>query len=138
MLRRGPTTDTAGEPPSLFPKTDPAVDGPECLADCDSCSVAYPRGFKIDNSDELYGMVKGWMTHLVVGTGKSDWVRDVADERGSVMEAVEKAEKPSNGVSDVPVLMFCFCLLFLQRVGWFLCVSSTGEKFRDAIRGIIK
>lgn len=43
----------------------------------------------------------GWDTHLVVATGKTDWVRDVADEVGSVMEAVgklEEAKKPSNGV----------------------------------------
>ena len=36
---------------------------------------------------------------MVVATGKTDWVRDVEDERGSVMEAVrECGVKPSNGV----------------------------------------
>lgn len=30
----------------------------------------------------------GWSTHLLIATGKSDWVRDIADEKGSVMEAV--------------------------------------------------
>lgn len=88
---------------ALFPKTDPAVDGDDCLHDCESCNVKYPRGFKIDEEDVLYGMVKGWSTHLIVGTGKTDWVRDVSDEKGSVMEAVGKAEAPSNGVSC------CFC-----------------------------
>jgi hypothetical protein len=44
--------------------------------------------------------VKGWSTHLIVATGKTDWVRDVADEKGSIMEAVDKGDaKPSNGVS---------------------------------------
>lgn len=61
--------------------------------------MKYPRGFKIDEDDRLYGEIKGWSTHLIVGTGKTDWVRDVADEKGSIMEAVGKAGKPSNGVS---------------------------------------
>ncbi|KAL6865859.1 hypothetical protein ACO1O0_001958 [Amphichorda felina] len=81
----------------LFAKTDPATDGDDCLHDCDSCSLKYPRGFKVDESDVLYGQVKAWSTHLIVGTGKADWVRDVSDEKGSVMEAVDKAESPSNG-----------------------------------------
>ncbi|KAF6830740.1 sucrase ferredoxin domain containing protein [Colletotrichum plurivorum] len=82
----------------LFPKTNPAVDGDACEHDCDSCHVKYPKGFKIDESDELYGHIKGWSTHALVATGKSDWVRDVADEKGSVMEAIGKAAAPSNGV----------------------------------------
>lgn len=57
------------------------------------------RSFKIDEGDELYGHVKEWSTHVLIGTGKTDWVRDVADEKGSVMEAVARAEAPKNGVS---------------------------------------
>lgn len=109
---------TASAPPpvtELFAKTDPAVDGDECLHDCHSCIVHYPKRFKIDEEDVLYGQVKGWSTHIVVGTGKADWVRDVADEKGSVMEAIEKAQKPSNGVSRVAP-----CL----SSGQFVCVSS--------------
>jgi len=93
----------------LFPTTDPAVDGDECLHDCASCTVKYPRKFDIDETEELYGHVKGFSTHLLVATGKTDWVRDVADEEGSIMEAVGKGNvKPSNGklmlsASDIPV-----------------------------------
>lgn len=85
----------------IFPKVDPAVDGDDCDHDCDSCHVSLPRNFKIDEDDQLYGHVKGWSTHILVATGKTDWVRDVADEKGSVMEAIEKKAdvKPSNGVS---------------------------------------
>jgi hypothetical protein len=83
----------------LFPTTDPAIDGDECLHDCASCTVKYPRKFEIDETEELFGHVKGFNTHLIVATGKTDWVRDVADEKGSVMEAVDKGStKPSNGV----------------------------------------
>lgn len=83
----------------LFTKTSAQADGDGCLHDCESCSVRYPRGFKIEEDDALYGGVNGWSTHLIVGTGKTDWVRDVTDEKGSVMEAVGKAKAPTNGVS---------------------------------------
>ena len=66
------------------------VDGEDCLHDCESCSVNLPKGFKIDEEDKLYGEIKGWSRHLIVATGKTDWVRDVADEKGSVMEAIDK------------------------------------------------
>ncbi|EPE10681.1 actin patches distal protein [Ophiostoma piceae UAMH 11346] len=81
----------------LFHKTDPAVDGDDCSHDCSSCTIKYPRSFKIDVEDKLYGFVKGWSTHMLVATGKMDWVRDVADEKGSVMEAVQAASNPTNG-----------------------------------------
>ncbi|KAH6633329.1 Sucrase/ferredoxin-like-domain-containing protein [Boeremia exigua] len=93
----------------LFPTTDPATDGDDCLHDCATCTIKYPRKFDIDETEELYGHVKGWQTHLVVATGKTDWVRDVADEKGSIMEAVDKGNvKPSNGklmlsASDMPI-----------------------------------
>ena len=82
-------TGTSAAPMSaLFPKTDPAVDGDECLRDCDSCTARYPRGFKVETGDALYGQVKGWSVHLLVATGMSDWKRDIEDERGSVMETL--------------------------------------------------
>lgn len=91
---KAPTSD------ALFDTTDPAVDGDECLHDCSSCTIKYPSKFSIDETEELYGHIKGWSTHLIVATGKTDWVRDVADEKGSIMEAVDKGSvKPSNGVS---------------------------------------
>ncbi|KAF2089319.1 hypothetical protein K490DRAFT_72113 [Saccharata proteae CBS 121410] len=82
----------------LFPVTNPTVDGEDCLHDCESCTIKYPRKFDIDETDKLYGHIAGWSTHLLVATGKTDWVRDVADEKGSVMEAVDKGGvKPNNG-----------------------------------------
>ncbi|CAI7645209.1 unnamed protein product [Penicillium glandicola] len=93
----------------LFKNVDPAVDGEDCLHDCATCTVKYPAKFDVDHQDELYGQVKGWATHMLVATGKSDWVRDVADEEGSVMEAIERGGlEPSNGrlklsASNMPV-----------------------------------
>lgn len=79
--------------PYIFPRVDPATDGPDCLADCDSCTIHYPARWSINESHALYGQIRGYATHIVVATGKSDWVRDVADEKGSVMEAVGKWSK---------------------------------------------
>lgn len=96
---------------ALFPKTDPVVDGEDCLHDCSSCSIKYPRSFSIDEEEPLYGHVNGWSTHLIVATGKSDWVHDVTDEKGSIMEAVEKSHiKPTNGVS-IPARV-CFTVSY--------------------------
>ncbi|KAI1337041.1 Sucrase/ferredoxin-like-domain-containing protein [Xylariaceae sp. FL0016] len=89
----GSSTEAA----DLFPATTPERDGDDCTHDCESCHAAYPRGFKIDEDDALYGQIKGFSTHVLVATGKTDWVRDVEDEKGSVMAAFGKAEKPGNG-----------------------------------------
>jgi len=92
---------------SLFPKVNPALDGEDCEHDCDSCHIKYPKGFKIDEDDKLYGHVKEWSTHVLIATGKTDWVRDVADEKGSLMEAIDKKAnvKPTNGVSRSRTLL---------------------------------
>ncbi|KAK4654689.1 hypothetical protein QC762_408150 [Podospora pseudocomata] len=85
------------ELPDLFPVVDKEIDGEDCDRDCSNCVVQYPKSFKIDETDALYGFVKGWSTHVLVATGKSDWVRDVADEKGSIMQAISHAKAPSNG-----------------------------------------
>ncbi|KAK6438631.1 hypothetical protein LTR95_005169 [Oleoguttula sp. CCFEE 5521] len=82
---------TAKTPAGLFPTTTAEVDGEDCLHDCESCTIHLPRKWEIDEDDKLYGNIKGWQRHLLVATGKTDWVRDVEDEKGSVMEAVGKA-----------------------------------------------
>lgn len=98
----------------IFPKVDPAIDGDDCNHDCATCEIQYPKGFKIDEEEKLYGHVNGWATHMLVATGKTDWVKDVSDEKGSVMEAVRDCKvEPSNGVRlptimlEEPLLMGC-------------------------------
>jgi hypothetical protein len=102
----GASTPQPGTPPDatsiydLFPKVNPDVDGKDCNDDCESCEVSLPKGFQINEDENLYGHIKGWSTHILVATGKTDWVRDVADEKGSVMQAIGKSDiKPNNGVS---------------------------------------
>lgn len=85
---RGFRTEKAAT--ALFTQTDPKVDGDDCLHDCASCTETLPRKWEIDEEDKLYGHVNGWDTHIVVGTGKTDWVRDVVDEKGSLMQAIGK------------------------------------------------
>ncbi|KAL1957787.1 hypothetical protein VTO42DRAFT_5505 [Malbranchea cinnamomea] len=100
---------TVSSEDALFPKVDPKVDGEGCDRDCASCTIHYPAKFDVEMSDKLYGQVKGWSTHILVATGKTDWVHDVADEKGSLMEAIEKGGlQPSNGrlklsASNMPV-----------------------------------
>jgi hypothetical protein len=90
---------TAKDAKSLFPVVNPDADGEDCDRDCASCTIRYPSKFSINEDDELYGHVKGWSVHLLIATGKSDWVRDVADEKGSLMEALDRSGvKPKNGV----------------------------------------
>ncbi|KAK4134846.1 hypothetical protein BT67DRAFT_420242 [Trichocladium antarcticum] len=106
-LAVGNPQSKASRPTDLFPAVDKAVDGDDCDQDCASCTVKYPKNFSIDESDDLFGHVKGWSTHVLVATGKTDWVHDVADEKGSVMQAIANTTAPTNGrllvsASDMP------------------------------------
>lgn len=84
----------------IFPSVNKEIDGEDCDHDCETCEVNLPKGWKIDHDEKLYGHVNGWATHMLVATGKNDWVKDVSDEKGSVMEAVRDCKvEPSNGVS---------------------------------------
>jgi hypothetical protein len=72
----------------------------------------------VDQEDELYGHVNGWSTHLLVATGKTDWVRDVADEEGSVMEAIDRGGVlPGNGVSNRDSPKLDMLHTYVQRCG---------------------
>ncbi|KAI9884176.1 MAG: hypothetical protein M1823_004039 [Watsoniomyces obsoletus] len=93
-------TTTAATLETLFPRVTPTIDGPNCLEDCASCTISYPRSFKINSEDELYGNIKPWTSHVLIATGKSDWARDVTtEETGSVMMALgsNRDARPKNG-----------------------------------------
>lgn len=107
----------------LFPQTRPDVDGEACKHDCDSCTVKYPRHFKVEESHPLYGNIKPWSTHVIVATSKSDWKRDVEDERGSVMEAFGHASKPGNGVGFF-LDSLVFPVTFILRIGVYMSILT--------------
>ncbi|KAI5859136.1 Sucrase/ferredoxin-like-domain-containing protein [Tricharina praecox] len=84
---------------TLFP---PIPSDDDCNHDCAACPVSdgtgsgYGRAFdKIgtDSSDPLWGQVKAYGTHAIVATGKTDWIRDVEDIKGSVMAALAAKKK---------------------------------------------
>ncbi|KAK2775002.1 hypothetical protein FQN53_003351 [Emmonsiellopsis sp. PD_33] len=74
----------------IFPKVDPAVDGPDCDKDCADCTIKYPSRFKVNTIKEMYGGVKPFAKHVLVATGKSDWAEKVHREEGSLMEAFKQ------------------------------------------------
>ncbi|KAF2674083.1 actin patches distal protein [Microthyrium microscopicum] len=80
----------------LFTKTDPAIDGEDCTHDCGTCSVHLPNKWSIDEADQLYGHIKGFNRHIIVATGKTDWIRDVGAIKGSVMEAIDSNSSSIN------------------------------------------
>lgn len=85
--------DASVQVAELFPVVNPAVDGEECLKDCDSCPNEYPRSFTrigIDEEDKLWGKVNKYDVHAVVATGRTDWLRDVVEEEGSIMQALAR------------------------------------------------
>lgn len=51
--------------------------------------------------------------HAIVATGKSDWLRDVEDEKGSVMMALGKEAKGSGCqvYTLLPTLTGAFCYM---------------------------
>ena len=76
-FHRGPRDDgftTASSDTTLFPPTTPKVDGEQCVRDCDGCVSKLPAKVLIDESKHLYGHLKPFQRHLLVATGRSDWV----------------------------------------------------------------
>lgn len=71
----------------------------DCDHDCAACPIpadgtsGYGKAFDkigVDHSSELWGGVKKYSRHVIVATGETDWIRDVEDIKGSVMEALKK------------------------------------------------
>lgn len=74
-------------PNYIFPTVNPEQDGPDCRRDCTSCTAKLPSKFKIDTAKPLYGHIKEFSNHVLVATGKADWIPKVKQDKGSLMEA---------------------------------------------------
>ncbi|KAK6342632.1 hypothetical protein TWF718_008027 [Orbilia javanica] len=108
MLRRLVRSFTHGNQKSTITKDNLFDTIPtDCDLECHSCTIKYPANFKIEEGSDLWQTGDDWATHLIVATGKSDWVRDVSDEKGSIMEAISKAKKPTNGKLKVSASNMC-------------------------------
>ncbi|KAK2836829.1 hypothetical protein FQN49_006684, partial [Arthroderma sp. PD_2] len=87
----------ASSPGFIFPPVDPEVDGEDCDRDCANCTIRYPSKFKIEEERKLYGMVKPVTNHVLVATGKSDWIPKVENEKGSLLEAFKRESSQPKG-----------------------------------------
>ncbi|GKZ30406.1 hypothetical protein AbraIFM66950_009050 [Aspergillus brasiliensis] len=75
----------------IFPTVDPTEDGPDCKRDCADCTVQFPSKVKVETSRPLYGHIKEFHTHVLVATGKTDWIERVENEKGSLMQAFDES-----------------------------------------------
>ncbi|PPQ95474.1 hypothetical protein CVT26_008502 [Gymnopilus dilepis] len=71
-----------------------ASDVPVTTADCRACAdpcdlghEAYPRRFDIDMDTQMLGSVKPYHRQIVISTGKSDWGKDITDDKQSLAAA---------------------------------------------------
>ncbi|KAI5837454.1 Sucrase/ferredoxin-like-domain-containing protein [Morchella snyderi] len=93
-----------------------AAEAEECDHDCAACPQVAPDGTSgygrafdkigVDHDEELWGGVKKYSRHVIVATGEMDWIRDVEEIPGSVMEAlkerVEKGARLMVSASNMP------------------------------------
>ncbi|KAB8231159.1 Altered inheritance of mitochondria protein 32 [Aspergillus alliaceus] len=85
-------------PDYIFPSVDPKIDGEDCRQDCADCTVRWPAKVKVDTTLPMYGHIKQFHAHVLVATGKTDWVQKVEHEKGSLMEAFKSdGGKSKNG-----------------------------------------
>ncbi|PPQ77723.1 hypothetical protein CVT25_011158 [Psilocybe cyanescens] len=82
-----------------------ASDVPVTTADCHE---AYPRRFDIDMDTQMLGSVKPYHRQIVISTGKSDWERDITDDKHSLAAAIGEVtsglspKSPKSPVSPKP------------------------------------
>lgn len=100
MLRSWLSLGTSPQTPEyIFPTVTPEQDGPDCRRDCADCTATFSSRVKIDTVKPLYGHIKEFSTHVLVGTGQSDWVEKVKKDRGSLMEAfAQNSARSRHGV----------------------------------------
>ncbi|KAH8693919.1 putative sucrase/ferredoxin domain protein [Talaromyces proteolyticus] len=92
MLKSWFSTRLGSDPDKyIFPTVDPKEDGPDCLRDCADCTVHFPAKFHIETERKIYGKIKPFATHVLVATGKSDWVSKPDSEKGSLAHALSTA-----------------------------------------------
>jgi len=67
------------------------VSGADCRTCSDPCDLgheAYPSRFDIDMDTQMLGSVKPYHRQIVISTGKSDWERDITDDKASLAAAM--------------------------------------------------
>ena len=128
MFRSLLTLTKLASPQYIFPTVDPKIDGEECRHDCADCTVKWPSKVKIDTTLPMYGYIKQFHAHVLVATGKTDWIGKVEQEKGSLMEAF----KSDGGKSKHGVRIFFF--FFFSFLFWY-CLSLFWLIVDDVYRG---
>lgn len=111
------------------------TDADECDHDCAACPQVAPDGSSgygkafdkigVDHDGELWGGVKKYSRHVIVATGETDWIRDVDEIPGSVMEALKERVKKGavenrDGVNSFYNLCFSWSNANqMNRNSWF-------------------
>ncbi|KAI9001116.1 Sucrase/ferredoxin-like-domain-containing protein [Trametes punicea] len=100
-LALGHNTDMEQTAARLQAAAIPLSDAP-CRGCADPCDVGheeYPR-LDIDMETEMLGSVKPYARQIVISTGKSDWVRDVTDAKGTLAAYVDELSSSGHAPKD--------------------------------------
>ncbi|EIW62061.1 uncharacterized protein TRAVEDRAFT_115405 [Trametes versicolor FP-101664 SS1] len=79
------------------PVTDVSCRG--CADPCDEGHDEYPK-FDVDRETEMLGSVKPYARQIVISTGKSDWVREVTDAKGTLAAYVDELSSSGRPPKD--------------------------------------
>ncbi|KAI0832314.1 Sucrase/ferredoxin-like-domain-containing protein [Trametes gibbosa] len=79
----------------------PVTDAPcrGCADPCDEGHDEYPK-FDVDLETQMLGSVKPYARQIVISTGKSDWVREVTDAKGTLAAYVDEISSSGRPPKD--------------------------------------
>jgi len=71
----------------------------DCMNPC-STHLSYPSYLKIDYNSSLEGTVKPYFKHVLISTGKTDWITRIEDDPASLASQLHKIIKSGGDGSD--------------------------------------
>ncbi|KAH9899982.1 Sucraseferredoxin-like protein [Cubamyces lactineus] len=100
-LALGQNTDIDQTAAQLQSAAIPVSDAPcrGCADPCDEGHDEYPK-FDVDMETEMLGSVKPYARQIVISTGKSDWVREVTDAKGTLAAYVDELSSSGRPPKD--------------------------------------
>ncbi|KAI0663320.1 Sucraseferredoxin-like protein [Cubamyces menziesii] len=100
-LALGQNTDIDLTAAQLQSAAIPVSDAPcrGCADPCDEGHDEYPK-FDVDMETEMLGSVKPYARQIVISTGKSDWVREVTDAKGTLAAYVDELSSSGRPPKD--------------------------------------
>ncbi|KAI0375533.1 hypothetical protein BV20DRAFT_1040173 [Pilatotrama ljubarskyi] len=100
-LALGQNTDLDLTAAQLQAASVPVSDAPcrGCADPCDEGHEEYPK-FDVDMETEMLGSVKPYARQIVISTGKTDWVREVTDAKGTLAAYVDELSSSGRPPKD--------------------------------------